>query len=330
MEQQTISIAKAGIHATLNARASILAAANPEGGRYDRKKSLRQNLSLTSAIMSRFDLFFVVLDEEEESTDYAIARHIVTMHQTGRGPKATGPQPPSAPDLQRYIKYARTLKPKLTDSAAQKLVAYYRELRQQDGSEASTGSYRVTVRQLEAMIRIGEARARVELSEYITEQHVKEARRLLKDSIMHVVHDDVDVVDQDDLDAEITLAAELAEEQIRRDGKQLGSELDAGVKKADTCSYQKFKKVERSLVLHIRSHEIPGHGLAQRDVVEWYLNQQEELDNTNALAIERKLVHRIIQRLINIDKVLFAVPSPESSDRTLETRSISVALNIDS
>jgi hypothetical protein len=64
MEQQTISIAKAGIHATLNARASILAAANPEGGRYDRKKNLRQNLNLTSAIMSRFDLFFVVLDEQ--------------------------------------------------------------------------------------------------------------------------------------------------------------------------------------------------------------------------------------------------------------------------
>ena len=64
MEQQTISIAKAGISATLNARASILAAANPQGGRYDKTKNLRHNLNLTQAIMSRFDLFFVVLDEQ--------------------------------------------------------------------------------------------------------------------------------------------------------------------------------------------------------------------------------------------------------------------------
>lgn len=86
MEQQTISIAKAGIQATLNARASILAAANPEGGRYDRKKSLRANLNLTSAIMSRFDLFFVLLDELDERRDYAIAKHIVGIHQHGAPP----------------------------------------------------------------------------------------------------------------------------------------------------------------------------------------------------------------------------------------------------
>merc|ERR1740124_1519857 len=83
MDQQTISIAKAGIQATLNARASILAAANPEGGRYDRRKTLRQNLNLSSAIMSRFDLFFVVLDEQDERVDYAIAKHILGVHQHG-------------------------------------------------------------------------------------------------------------------------------------------------------------------------------------------------------------------------------------------------------
>lgn len=81
MEQQTISIAKAGIQATLNARASILAAANPIGGRYDRAKTLKQNLMMSAPIMSRFDLFFVILDRCEESTDSVVARFIVNLHQ---------------------------------------------------------------------------------------------------------------------------------------------------------------------------------------------------------------------------------------------------------
>ena len=81
MEQQTISIAKAGIHATLNARTSILAAANPVRGRYDRSKSLRYNCNISPPIMSRFDLFFVVFDEKNEADDYKIAMHIVNMHR---------------------------------------------------------------------------------------------------------------------------------------------------------------------------------------------------------------------------------------------------------
>lgn len=81
MEQQTISIAKAGIHATLNARASILAAANPMFGRYDRTKSLKFNLNMSAPIMSRFDLFFVIVDKCEESVDFKIADHIVSLHK---------------------------------------------------------------------------------------------------------------------------------------------------------------------------------------------------------------------------------------------------------
>ena len=81
MEQQTISIAKAGIHATLNARTSILAAANPQFGRYDRSKSLRYNVDISPPIMSRFDLFFVIFDEKNDEEDTAIAQHIVNMHR---------------------------------------------------------------------------------------------------------------------------------------------------------------------------------------------------------------------------------------------------------
>ena len=81
MEQQTISLAKAGIHATLNARTSILAAANPISGRYDRSRSLRYNVNISAPIMSRFDLFFVIFDEKNDEEDYNIANHLVNMHR---------------------------------------------------------------------------------------------------------------------------------------------------------------------------------------------------------------------------------------------------------
>jgi DNA replication licensing factor MCM6 len=118
MEQQTISIAKAGIHATLNARTSILAAANPVGGRYDRKKSLRANVAMSAPIMSRFDLFFVVLDECDEKMDINVAEHIVNVHRFRDA--AVNPEF-STEALQRYIGYARTFSPKVSD-----LKVYYR------------------------------------------------------------------------------------------------------------------------------------------------------------------------------------------------------------
>ena len=111
MEQQTISIAKAGIQATLNARTSILAAANPIGGRYNRKMSLRANVAMSAPIMSRFDLFFVVLDECNESVDLHIAQHIVNVHRFRDA--AIAPEF-STEALQRYIRYARTFNPKVS------------------------------------------------------------------------------------------------------------------------------------------------------------------------------------------------------------------------
>lgn len=108
MEQQTISISKAGIQATLNARASILAAANPVGGRYNRKTTLRANVAMSAPIMSRFDLFFVVLDECNEQVDYNLAKHIVNVHRFRD--EAITPEY-STESLQRYIRYARTFQP---------------------------------------------------------------------------------------------------------------------------------------------------------------------------------------------------------------------------
>jgi DNA replication licensing factor MCM6 len=114
MEQQTISIAKAGIQATLNARTSILAAANPIGGRYNRKMSLKANVAMSAPIMSRFDLFFVVLDECNEAVDLNIAQHIVNVHRFRDA--AIAPEF-STEALQRYIRYARTFSPKVRHPA---------------------------------------------------------------------------------------------------------------------------------------------------------------------------------------------------------------------
>jgi DNA replication licensing factor MCM6 len=194
MEQQTISITKAGIQATLNARTSILAAANPRGGRYDRSKSLRANVDLSAPIMSRFDLFFVVLDECDEASDLKIAQHILDCHRQ----KLEVLAPPySTDELQRYIRYARAFDPQISPDGARALVDCYRQLRQQDTLGRNRSCYRITVRQLESLIRLSEALARLHLDDQVKPKYVREAHRLLKTSIIHVEADDV-VLDQDD------------------------------------------------------------------------------------------------------------------------------------
>eukprot|EP00488_Nonionellina_sp_1-RS-2012_P001561 TRINITY_DN251_c1_g1_i1.p1 TRINITY_DN251_c1_g1~~TRINITY_DN251_c1_g1_i1.p1 ORF type:complete len:147 (-),score=45.53 TRINITY_DN251_c1_g1_i1:312-695(-) len=120
MEQQTITITKAGIHCSLNARASILAACNPVWGRYDTSKPMRYNINMGAAIMSRFDLFFVVLDECDEVTDYHVAKHILSTHQqqtSNNGMdidmEADGDRFP-VEAIQKYVRYARSIKPKIS------------------------------------------------------------------------------------------------------------------------------------------------------------------------------------------------------------------------
>lgn len=183
MEQQTISLAKAGINATLNARTSILAAANPNGGRYDRSKKLKHNLSLPPAILSRFDLVHVMIDEPDEFRDYNLARHIVNLHQ--RQDEAMNVDY-TLQQLQSYIRFARSIRPKLTPEARQEIVHAYMKLRQGDAQPGSQTAYRITVRQLEALVRLSEALARLHCRSDVQPLHVKEARRLLSESIIAV------------------------------------------------------------------------------------------------------------------------------------------------
>ena len=121
MEQQTISITKAGVKATLNARTSILAAANPIGGRYDKTKSLRQNITLSAPIMSRFDLFFVLIDDCDEFADHDVAQRIVDLHRHKIDNES---RRYSIQDVQEYIWFARQFKPKVLSNLFQLFIVF--------------------------------------------------------------------------------------------------------------------------------------------------------------------------------------------------------------
>lgn len=196
MEQQTISITKAGIQATLNARASILAAANPIYGRYDRSKTLRANVALSAPILSRFDLFFVVLDECNPDADRRVAQHILNVHRCSDDQAIKAPF--TQEQMQRYIRFCCTIHPKMTEESQRVLADCYRRLRQGDSLGRSRTAYRITVRQLESLIRLSEALARLHCDQVIRPEYVQKAFRLLKTSIIQVETSDVTVDDEDE------------------------------------------------------------------------------------------------------------------------------------
>lgn len=301
MEQQTISIAKAGIHATLNARTSILAAANPIGGRYNRKLGLRSNLNMTAPIMSRFDLFFVVLDDCNERIDTQLASHIVDLHML----RDDAIDPPySAEQLARYIKYAKTFKPRMTKEARDFLVTRYKELREDDAQGLGRSSYRITVRQLESMIRLSEAIARANCTEEITPSFVAEAYDLLKQSIIRVEMDDIEMDDEERPTGEPGQAQEQDQPQDQDTQQSQPSERVPPV----SISYDKYVSIMNMLVKKITEDEKNGgDGLSADTLVEWYLLQKEdEISSEQEYLQERKLAYKVIKRLVR-DKILMSV-----------------------
>lgn len=192
MEQQTISIAKAGITTVLNCRTAVLAAANPVWGRYDDLKSPGENIDFQTTILSRFDMIFIVKDEHNETRDRTIAQHVINIHMDR---VADANRPEGEIDLQRmkrYISFCRArCAPRLTADAAEKLsnhfVAIRKHVAQSERDHDERSSIAITVRQLEAIIRISESIAKVTLSPIATEDHVEEAIRLFRFSTINAV-----------------------------------------------------------------------------------------------------------------------------------------------
>ncbi|KAH6595120.1 hypothetical protein BASA50_006106 [Batrachochytrium salamandrivorans] len=229
MEQQSISIAKAGIVCSLPARTSVIAAANPVGGHYNKSKTVSENLKMNGALLSRFDLVFILLDRPDEQMDMFLSDHIMKLHSGAFKSNSemdaytrksiTSSKSDSGASsisrktlleylrvgkdevlntiplalLRKYIAYARTYtKPRLTKEAAAVLQSFYLTLRSKYRSVDSTP---ITTRQLESMIRLSEARARSELREVVTEQDAQDVVQIMKVSLWDTYEDDVGNID---------------------------------------------------------------------------------------------------------------------------------------
>uniref|UniRef100_A0A452Y7A4 DNA helicase n=1 Tax=Aegilops tauschii subsp. strangulata TaxID=200361 RepID=A0A452Y7A4_AEGTS len=302
MEQQTISITKAGIQATLNARTSILAAANPTGGRYDKSKPLKYNVALPPAILSRFDLVYIMIDEPDENTDYHIAHHIVRVHQ--KREEALSPAFSTA-ELKRYFAFAKSLKPQLSSEAKKVLVESYVVLRRGDSTPGTRVAYRMTVRQLEALIRLSEAIARSHLERIVLPAHVRMAVKLLKTSIISVESSEVDLSDFQDAPLDHDDEQPVQGDATQQDGPDEPAEV---IKKKLVITEEHFQRVTQALVMRLRQHEESvkkdGDGLAgmkQGDLIIWYVEQQNAqgaYSSTEEVKEEVKCIKAIIERLI--------------------------------
>ncbi|XP_045794791.1 probable DNA helicase MCM8 [Trifolium pratense] len=232
MEQQCVSIAKAGLVASLSSRTSVLAAANPVGGHYNRAKTVNENLKMSAALLSRFDLIFILLDKPDELLDKRVSEHIMSLHagsgQLSHASKKRRGDPPSASQnvevvdlsvrsgslisrlkldrrkdskfaplpgqlLRKYIAYARSFVfPRMSKPAADIIQNFYLKLRDHNVSADGTP---ITARQLESLVRLAEARARLDLRVEITAQDAMDVVEIMKESLYDKYVDEHGVVD---------------------------------------------------------------------------------------------------------------------------------------
>jgi len=335
MEQQTISIAKAGVKASLNARTSILAAANPIGGRYDRSKSLRKNIALSAPIMSRFDLFFVLVDECNEVVDYSIARKIIDLHTNL---EESYDRAYSLADIQLYILVARQLKPKITEEAEVRIIMEYKRMRERDSCGVSRSSWRITVRQLESLIRLSEALARLHMKDVVLASHVADAARLLDKSVIRVEMPDVNLME--DFEVPPPETNEVEQENLSTannndvldTSQQVASQMTSSQQtdvssQTSSLSWDEYTRITKLLVLYLRqkedlfdsqqdteeeSMEI-DMGVRRSELVNHYL-EKCGLDSMDDLVAKKKLVENVIKHLVTKDNVLLELEGEDESD----------------
>ncbi|KAK9165391.1 hypothetical protein Scep_000582 [Stephania cephalantha] len=215
MEQQTVSIAKAGIIASLNARTSVLACANPSGSRYNPRLSVIDNIHLPPTLLSRFDLIYLILDKADEHTDRRLAKHIVALHF--ENPESILQDVLDLPTLTAYVSYARkNIHPRLSDEAAEELTRGYVEMRRRGNFPGSSKKViTATPRQIESLIRLSEALARIRFSELVEKKDVEEAFRLLEVAMQQSATDhSTGIIDMDLITTGISASERMRRENL--------------------------------------------------------------------------------------------------------------------
>lgn len=304
MEQQTISLAKAGIHATLNARASILAAANPQLGRYDKNRSLRFNVNISAPIMSRFDIFFIIFDEKNDDEDYQIAQHIVNMHRLKDD--AINPEF-KMEQVQTYIKFCRTINPQFTKESAELLKEEYKAIRQRQKAEDKT-SYKVTVRQLESLIRLSEAMARAHCDNWVRPTYVKEVCRLLRNSNINIQKNDIEFENiQEEINRQLHDERQIESAQNVADAPVETTQPASRKVKISFDEYQRLSLMIVAVMKEFESNK--QENVQQAEIINRMVQKLEIESNEAATSLDRSIqtsqkVQNVISYLISRENVL--------------------------
>lgn len=263
----SISVAKGGIVATLNARTAVLAAANPALGRYDPNRTVAENINLPVTLLSRFDLIFVLKDRPDKERDTRLTEHILKLH-AGFEDEV---QPAIEPELLRkYISYSKRINPRMTEEAMEIIRDFYLKMR--SAGELTDSPIAITARQLESIIRLAEARARVTLRGEVTAEDARAAVRLMKVSLEQVGIDmstgkiDIDIIMtgkpkslRDKLQAVIGVIVDLS--------KQMGMAEEEAVYEALEKDYGISRSEAVSLIEQLRRDGTiysPRHGFLKK------------------------------------------------------------------
>ncbi|MEE6464047.1 hypothetical protein FKM82_006145 [Ascaphus truei] len=218
MEQQTLSIAKAGIICQLNARTSVLAAANPVESQWNPKKTTIENIQLPHTLLSRFDLIFLMLDPQDETYDRRLAHHLVALYYQSE--EQMEEEHMDMALLKDYIAYARSyVNPRLSEEASQALIEAYVDMRKIGSGRGMVSAY---PRQLESLIRLSEAYAKVRFSSKVETIDVEEAKRLHREALKQSATDPrTGIVDISILTTGMSATARKRKEELAQALKRL-------------------------------------------------------------------------------------------------------------